>query len=149
MYAPMTLRHTSWIPPRLRAICDPLLIIMGTVVRPVVYAAISVAIIAYIYTSYPLQRIADIPLAQITLRQLVNSVGFGLAMLFVILLGGAIIRASFSNDLDQNRGYLLVVLALVFLFQRSEEFMTLGGDAFRVIGAIVAWLNSGFVGRVF
>jgi hypothetical protein len=145
----MTLSHTSWIPPRLRATCDPLLIIMGTIVRPVVYAATSVAIIAYIYTSYPLQHISDIPFAQITVRQLVNSFGFVLAMLFVIILGGGIIRASFSNDVDQDRGYLLVVLALVFLFQRSEEFMTLGGDALRTIGAIVAWLNSGFVSRVF
>jgi hypothetical protein len=122
---------------------------MGTIVRPVVYAAISVAIIAYIYTSYPLQRIADVPLAQLTVRQLVNNFGFIFAMLFGIILGSGIIRASFSNDVDQDRGYLLAVLVLAFLFQRSEEFMTLGGDALRAVRAIVAWLNGGFVGRVF
>jgi hypothetical protein len=134
----------------LRDIYNPLLIIIGRIVRPVVYAAISVAIVAYIYTSYPLQHIADIPLAQLTLRKLVNNVGFVLAMLFGITLGGGIIRAGFTDDdVDHDHGWLLVVLTLVFLFQRSDEYMTLGGYALRAIGAIVAWLTTEFVGRAF
>jgi hypothetical protein len=120
--------------------------IMSIIVRPIVYAAVSAAIIAYIYNSYPLERTADIPFTQLTVRQLVNNIGFIFAMLFGIILGGGIIHASFSNNVDQDRGYLLVVLALAFLFQHSEEFM---GDTFRAIRAIIAWLNGEFVGRLF
>lgn len=118
---------------------------MSSIVRPVVYVAISAAIVAYIYTSYPLQRIADIPFTQLTVRQLVNNIGFIVAMLFGIILGGGVIRASLSNDVDQDHGYLLVVLTLVLFFQRSEEFMTLGGDTLRAIRAVVAWLNGALV----
>jgi hypothetical protein len=112
------------------------------------YTAISIAIIAYIYTSYPLQPIADIPFTHLTVRELVNIVGFILVIFFGVILGGGLIRAGFSDGGDQDHGYLLVVLTLVFLFQRSEQYMTLAGYALRAIRSVILLLIAGFVGRL-
>ena len=133
----------------LRDTYERLLITIGSIVRPIIYATISVAIVAYIYISYPLEPIGDIPLAQLTLRKLVNNVGFLLAMLFGIILGSGIIRAGIRDDVDHDHGWLLVVLTFVLLFQNSEQTITLGGYVLRAIGAIVAWLTTEFVGRPF
>jgi hypothetical protein len=127
----------------LRHVYDPLFVISGSIVRPLVYAAMSIAIIAYIYTWYKLDRITDIPLAQLTVHQLVNNAGFFLAMFFGIILGGGIIHAGLSNDVNHDRRYLLVLLTLVFLFYGSEKYMTLAGCALRAIGIVVACLQRG------
>jgi hypothetical protein len=124
-----------------------LLAIVNRFMRLVAYFVISIAVVAYIYISYPKPSSTDITLTELTVRGMVDIVGFFLVILCGIILAGGIIRAGVTND-SPDRGYLLVLLALVFLFRRSGEYLTLGGDAWRGTEGIVAWLKMVFVGRL-
>jgi hypothetical protein len=90
---------------------------------------------------------AGIPIAQLTVRELVDIVAFFLVMLCGIILASAVIRAGFGDDFQDHK-YLLVLLTLMFLFQRSEQDLTLGGYALRATRDIVAWLKMEFVDRL-
>lgn len=112
------------------------LIIIGRIFKPVFHVALILAVLGAIYLWYPFEPIGDIPLARLTLNQIVvNLLGVFLLVGAVVVLASAT-RDAFRYDYgdwdfyESGRFVALLVLVLIGL-------------------SIVYWLAPAFVEEVF